>query len=116
MAQLRCNSCGGVYEDRSASGAPYYHACPPLPRVLIRTLLGAVEPFETVVSVTLVDDGRGGIVAQRTFNPPLPLGAVDLGDTFIERPNKRDENVGALDDRGRGLPKSPGDGAVVLKP
>jgi len=30
-ARFRCVTCGGEYDDESADGVPYYHACPPEP-------------------------------------------------------------------------------------
>lgn len=30
MATLQCRTCGGIYDDTTADGLRYYHACAPL--------------------------------------------------------------------------------------
>ncbi len=71
MTRWRCNSCQGTYEDLSADGVPYYHACPPLTLTYV-ALPGGKEHL-------LEGEMRPGEVVVRVESP--------------ERPNKRDENL-----------------------
>lgn len=70
--RLKCNTCGGTYDDVQADGVRYFHACAPM---------------------------------------------WDAGtEAYVERPNKRDENVplaGGEKD-GAVMMKSKGDGATKL--
>jgi hypothetical protein len=71
MARMKCNSCGGTYDDVSADGVPYYHACAPLTHTILRLANGT----------------------EAEMTGPLPDGAVVLRVESEERPNKRDENI-----------------------
>ena len=116
MARLLCASCGGEYVDTLPDGLRYFHACPPLPRVRVQLADGTIAIEDHAVRLVDVDDGKGGVRVEREFDPPLPLGATYLGDVFVDRPNKRDENVAARAGEDAGIPKAEGDGAVVLEP
>jgi hypothetical protein len=57
---LKCNTCGGTYQDTTKGGIAYFHACGPIPNPLYQP------------------------------DPTKPLFNLQQ---FIERPNKRDENL-----------------------
>lgn len=128
MAFLRCNTCGGRYEDVLADGMRYFHVCPPLTLTELkdglrdRSIVLPVRAAATVDELTLAD------LAQ-----PLALDSPSRVDMFlttlvVERPLLRNENVdlakakAALDDRGRrksgttdeSLVRASGKGVTVL--
>lgn len=90
---LKCQSCGGTYEDTQRDGAAYYHRCPPLSSAEIRTAIAANQsPLSAAQAAQL---------AALDASAPDPLtGAtgVQRGDAYLasltlERANVRDENV-----------------------
>lgn len=90
--RFRCNACLGEFGDVLADGMRYFHACAP------------------AIFVTVT---RGAATIE------VPIEAVQPGDVvishrYVERPNRRDENVrgGAGDDRSE--PLRPGGGRVPI--
>lgn len=70
--RVKCRSCGGEYEPTQRDGLRYFHACAPLPGlVLVR---------------------RNGELMAVNADATLPDADVLVGHA-VERPNKRDENV-----------------------
>lgn len=110
----QCVTCAGIYDDVGPDGVRYFHACPPLRRVLLLAPGGQTVVADHAVAVDLVDDGTGKKTIVRTFTPPLPPGHTFVGETTIARPNRRDENVAGVDDQGRPVIKAPGGGVVVV--
>lgn len=109
MATLQCKSCGGVYDDVQRDGIRYFHACAPVTRVAVERAgsptvvdLKDVKPDDTI-TVT-----RSGATTKTTVST-AQAGDARLGDTIVERPNKRDENV-------TGPPAKPGDPAPIKSP
>lgn len=97
MAQMRCKSCGGEYSDTLKDGSRYAHACPPIILVSVerdgrpaRVSLGELRPTD-VIAVT-----RAGEPAKALAGAMLP-DDIRVGDTFVERENKRDENPKIVD-------------------
>ncbi len=50
MPLFRCNTCRGTYRDADATGAPYFHACPPIvnPAFQPDTAKPLPDPRETI--------------------------------------------------------------------
>lgn len=97
MSRLRCNACLGEYDDVSADGIAYTHACPPLTRATVKrggnwiaADLGAVLPTDTVKVV------RGRVMVETLVTDVQP-DDVRVGDVQVTRPpeDHRDENVTA---------------------
>lgn len=62
MARKRCVSCGGEYDQTLPDGYRYFHACPPVFNKV--TGLHVERADKRDENVRLVDDGKGGTVAQ----------------------------------------------------
>lgn len=93
----RCKSCGGEYEPILPTGARYFHACAPLLRVRVeRAGAWADVPLSEFKPTDLIEVRRAGATVKVQANAVQP-DDVRLGDTFVERPNKRDENVTVVD-------------------
>lgn len=69
--KVQCRTCDGIYAPTLADGTQYFHVCPPLRRLRVRNLDG------TFATVAPEDVGLRKIVGER----------------FVDRPNRRDENV-----------------------
>lgn len=112
---VKCQSCGGTYEPVQIDGTQYFHACPPLSAVEVKTRLAAN-------TLTLTDAQKQQLDAAKVFDRdhPAPADGVSALDQAlvtiaIERPNKRDENVtkGATAGKAATI-KSAGDGIQLL--
>jgi len=114
MARVKCNTCGGVYDDVLPDGYRYFHSCAPVPAQRVKTAGGAITVVESRQSVTEAKDATGATMIVRTFDPPLPIGATWLEETFVERANKRDENVPATDGAAAGTLKAAGAGVTTI--
>jgi len=112
---VKCNVCGGVYEQKLADGTMYFHACPPLSEAEIRTQLQQKTLQLTPAQQKLLDDA-----AKLDADPNAPKvdrSRVDqaISSLTIERPNKRDENVAGVGAPGQpAVQKSPGTGVTKL--
>lgn len=115
MATLKCNACGGEYDDVQADGVRYFHVCPPLQLVRVKLSNGTLRDLASNVTVETFDDPILGKGTRRTFDPPLPKDAVFLGVTFQNRANHRDENVPSKLETATGTVKAIGAGAVELE-
>lgn len=115
---VKCLSCGGVYDPVSQGGGRYYHACPPIIRV-------AVERDGAAQLVDLADVKSTDVIAVQRAGAAVKVAVADvkaddmrLGDTFVERADKRDENVRivGVDQHGSAKvePKSPGKGVEAV--
>lgn len=69
--RLRCNTCGGEYDELMPDGLRYFHKCPP------------------VVYAVVVRNKEKVAVPQADVAKDEPI--VDY--LYIDRPNARDENV-----------------------
>lgn len=97
MARMQCRTCEGVYETVQRDGVQYFHACPPLSHV--RVTRAGVErdvPHSDLRPTDLITVQRAGAVVELPALAAQP-GDQRLGDTFIDRPDKRDENVKIVD-------------------
>lgn len=102
MARLKCRACGGEYDTDQPGGFLYFHVCPPLSR--IRVTRGGVEQDVAADSVRPTDTvkvRRAGAVVDVLVSAVQP-DDQRVGDSSIERPNRRDENVvvSGYDERG----------------
>lgn len=91
--RLRCNACGGEYDDVLPDGMQYFHVCPPLS-------VGELEAAVAAGKVQLpAGETAADAVTRRTY----------------ERANKRDETVEPSPDRDKpGRPKRAGAGVTRL--
>lgn len=94
---MRCKSCGGEFEPKNRDGSSYFHACPPVSMVRVERAgawqdvpLSDLKPTD---SINVVRDGA----TVKTLVAALLPDDQRQGDTFVERPNKRDENVKIVD-------------------
>jgi hypothetical protein len=92
MSIYQCLACGAVYQDPQKDGSSYFHACAPLRN----------PDYDAQFKA----DPQGNRV------PKGPLGPTIA--EFIERTDKRDENVERKPD-GSMSPKTPGKGTKVVK-
>lgn len=88
----QCKACNGVYEALSADNVPYAHVCPPRSLVHVKRAgawtdidLASLAKTDTVIV-------RRGDVLFSVFVSDAQGGDVRVGDTTVERSNKRDEN------------------------
>jgi hypothetical protein len=115
---LKCTSCGGVYEPAQPGGVKYLHVCPPITRVHVeRATLPMDVPITDLQPTDTIEVMRAG-VKQKILANAVINGDQRLGDTLIERPNKRDENVTITGYDKTGNPitamKSTGDGVTIV--
>jgi hypothetical protein len=75
MAMMQCMSCGGVYETDQPGGYRYFHSCPP---------------------IALVTVDRGGIELEIAA-ALVQTGDVERRRRYVDRLDKRDENVRVTD-------------------
>jgi hypothetical protein len=120
MALLKCRTCGGEYDTRTADGLQYFHTCPPLSvqelkdAIAAGTLLLRPRDQRVLDAAIALDEKRPPLATQRS--------SVDLAlEGFrYERPDHRDENVdlaraaGAVDARGE-RPKNLSRDALVKR-
>jgi hypothetical protein len=92
MARLRCNACGGTYEDVDAAGAPYFHKC------------ARLSDAELKVQLALPVDDALLSSAQHAQLEAAPRA----------RPNARDENPTTPRIGGTVTMKSSGAGVTTL--
>mgnify|MGYP001600417606 FL=1 len=91
--RVQCLSCLGVYNDVLLDGVRYFHACPPVHlRHVQRAGTDLDVPLDQVHPTDLLRVFRAGVALDV---PAAAVLASDLllGDSFIERPSTRDENV-----------------------
>ncbi len=88
----KCNTCGGTYAPILPDGMRYFHACPPLHRVRVKHQDGTTAVVD--VDKVVPTDER-------------------LEDVFVERADKRDENV-MLNGAGTVKPKAEGKGTTTV--
>jgi hypothetical protein len=93
MARYQCNVCGGIYISPQPDGLRYFHRCPPRAAVRVRRPNGT-EAIVDPADVAIVD--------------------TVLEQTFLERPDARDENVVAVAE-GESQPKHDGAGRTELR-
>lgn len=107
MALLKCNTCGGEFDDLTADGLRYFHACAPLSPAALRDALDA-----GTVILPARAQRRLDVLALADETLPNPAGTPSRVDLFlatlaIDRPRARNENVdlrkaaAALDDSGK---------------
>lgn len=115
---MKCQSCGATYEPTLRDGSKYFHACAPLVHVRVErdgkaedVLLSDLKPTDTI------DVIRGGAPA-KTLVSEQRADDVRVGDTFVERANKRDENLKVIgfkkDGNAETAAKSEGAGSVQV--
>lgn len=104
MAQTRCRSCLGVFEADQRDGTRYFHACPLQTRVHV-TRAGVEQDvaLTDVRATDLITVLRGGALVG-ILPPAMQAADLRTGDTFVEWPNKRDENVRIVDHDKAGNP------------
>jgi hypothetical protein len=97
--KVKCNACGGTYDDVLPDGLQYFHRCPPLS---VPELKHALEDGR----LQLPPAHQAIVDAAKQFdadNPPKADGVPRLDQvlaTFIvERKNARNENVVPSSDR-----------------
>jgi len=115
---LKCTACGGVYEPAQPGGLHYFHACSPLSRVRVERAGAPMDvPLSDLKPTDTIEVVRAG-VKQKILANAIIDGDARLGDTMIERPNKRDENVVVTGYDKTGNPitdvKSAGDGVTKM--
>lgn len=89
----RCLSCGGEYDDTMPDGLAYFHACPPI-----------VSKVRVQRAGKLVDVAPGDVLPDDE----------EVDRLYIERPDKRDENVERVPP-GQIKRRSEGKGAVDVR-
>lgn len=90
---MRCRSCGGEYEPLTPTGLRYFHACPPAVHVRVeRAGQWSDVPLRDLRATDAINVSRAGATVKVQVNA-LQADDIRLGDTLVERPNKRDENV-----------------------
>lgn len=88
---IRCKACGGVYEPIQSDGTEYYHVCPPITLVAAqRDGKALYVPLPELRETDSVRVQRGDSRVTVTV-AALEPGDRRLGDTTIERSDKRDE-------------------------
>lgn len=91
--RVRCNACGGTYDQVQADGLQYFHVCPPLSAVELQAAVAAGKV------VLPKDETADDAVQRRTY----------------ERALKRDETVVPAPDRDKpGTLKAAGLGVTVV--
>lgn len=112
---LKCKSCEGVYEPTQPGGFRYFHACPPIAHVEVERAgapltvpLADVKPTDTI---TVLRAGK----LEKVLVSAQQADDQRLGDTFLERPDKRDENVivAGYDDKGTAIAAAKSEGQGV---
>lgn len=87
----RCLSCGGTYDPISADGVPYFHVCPPITAVRAeRNGKPVLVELAALRDSDVVNVQRDGAIVSVAIKA-IQADDLRLGDTPIERPNKRDE-------------------------
>lgn len=108
----RCRACSGVYEPTGSDGVPYYHVCPPITLVAVqrdgkaqRVPLAELQPTDSVRVQRGADRVTTSVAAQQRDDHRI-------GDSLLERPNKRDERPRRRVKNGRVIsePTAEGDG------
>jgi hypothetical protein len=110
MATVKCETCGGVYDQTIADGSRYFHTCPPLLKLRVRLADGTIELRDGRVVFDEEDDPRGGKRRTMKIAPPLKPGETFLEEVPVERPDHRDENVKGGQGRERSERKKDGKG------
>lgn len=93
MNRKFCQSCGATYDPAMADGSDYFHTCPPILMVRVqRDGRDGLVPLAELEATDVLTVSRAGAV---TTVAAGDMGADDfrLGDTMIDRPNARDENL-----------------------
>lgn len=114
---LKCKSCGGEYEPKTRDGAAYYHTCPPLLQVRVeRAGQWSAVPLADLRATDAINVSRAGATVKVQASA-IQVDDLRLGDTLVERPNKRDENVKVIgyDKAGNALTEVKSEGAGVDK-
>ena len=111
---VKCNTCGALYEPVQG-GVKYFHACPPVTMVTIYDLTDqpSTIPLSDLKAQrvkVLRDDGTTAIVEADALKPT----DVRQRDTFVERAQKRDENVTIAEAGKPGIAKADGTGITKL--
>lgn len=93
MALMKCKACGGEYQDTTAGGVRYFHVCPPVTHVRVeRGGQWTDVPLADLRATDAINVSRAGATV-KVLRSALQADDIRLGDTLVERPNKRDENV-----------------------
>ncbi|PYQ92469.1 MAG: hypothetical protein DMG02_01330 [Acidobacteria bacterium] len=91
--RVKCNACGGVYDDVLPDGLQYFHRCPPLSVAELKQAISDGRLQLPPAHQALVDAATSYDAA----NPPKPDQAPRLEQvlaTFVvERKGARNENV-----------------------
>ena len=116
MALMKCNSCGGEYQDVSADGVPYFHSCPPVTRCRVKRNGAWIDvELAAVVPTDIVKVKRNGAIVE-TLVSAIEAADERQGDTKTERADKRDERPATTpgeDENGRLIHRK-GKGATRL--
>ena len=115
---VKCTACGGVYEPAQPGGFQYFHACSPLSRAHVERAGAPMDvPLSDLKPTDTIEVLRAGAKVKILANAMID-GDTRVGDTSIERPNKRDDNVVVTGYDKTGNPitsaKSAGDGVTKM--
>jgi len=115
---LKCSACGGTYESTMKDGVAYFHACPPLSLSHVERAGAPMDvPISDLKPTDTIEVMRAGAKVKILANTMQP-DDQRVGDTTIERPNKRDENIVVTGYDKTGNPitsaKSAGDGVTKM--